>query len=119
MYLKTVYKKEPVFHNAKMIYSVYDNTFKETLHKDFSKKAIISKELIKDADFAPYKKANNTAFHIGAMTHADGIISVGKNLDPAVKTALKGMKKKPVLQHNSENYLATYVEFYRSLMTEE
>ncbi|GDX51608.1 glycogen synthase [Bacteroidota bacterium] len=119
MYLKTVYKKDPVFHNAKSIYSVYDNTFKETLHKDFSKKAIISKELIKDADFAPYKKANNTAFNVGAITHADGVIKAGKNLDPAVKTALKAMKKKPILEHDPENYLATYVEFYRSLMNEK
>lgn len=118
MYLKTVYKKDPVFHNAKSIYSVYDNSFKETLHKDFVKKALIQKDMIKEADILPYKKGTNTALNVGGVTSADAIIMAGKKLDPAVKTAIKSFKKKPKLEHDSDNYLATYLDFYKSLMPE-
>jgi starch synthase len=115
LYTRTVYKKDPVFHNSKVVYSVYENSFKETFKKEFLKKAIISKELIKDADFAPYKKSDNSALNIGAATHADGIITVGK-IDPTVKAAIKKMKGKKILEHPGADYLATYLDFYQSLM---
>src|SRR5688500_16797856 len=35
-YLKTQYKDDPVFRNTKVIYSVYENDFVESLSKEFS-----------------------------------------------------------------------------------
>jgi len=115
MYVKTVYKKEPVFLNSKVIYSAYDNSFKETFKKEFQKKAIISKELIKDNDFAPFKKADNTALNVGGVTHSDGVIMAGKNIETTVKNTVKKLKKKTIVSPE-ENYLATYLDFYKSLM---
>ena len=40
-YLKTVYKKEPVFSHSKIVYTIGQNTFKEKLGSDFVKKALI------------------------------------------------------------------------------
>src|SRR5688500_19445576 len=54
-YLKTLYKKEPVFAHSKVIYTVGQNTFKEKLGSDFIKKALIHPSL-KEKDLEVYKE---------------------------------------------------------------
>src|SRR5580765_5780088 len=58
MYLKTVYKKEPVFSNSKVIFTIGQNTFKEKIDNDFLKKAIINSASIKEKDMEPFKENN-------------------------------------------------------------
>jgi len=116
LYLRTAYKKEPVFGNAKMIYSIAENTFGGTLDKMFQRKALINKDAVKESEFAPYKKGNNSALLIGAATYSDAIILDSKKADTSVKNAIKKMQKKKMLEHNSETYLTSYLEFYQSLM---
>jgi starch synthase len=65
MYLKTAYKKEPVFNYSKVVYTAQANQFKETLSESFGKKAMISAD-IKDKDFEVYKAATNDAITLGA-----------------------------------------------------
>src|ERR1051326_6729603 len=64
MYLKTAYKKEPVFAHSKVVYTVGQTTFKEKLESDFLKKAQIS-PLIKEKELEPYKEATNVALMRG------------------------------------------------------
>src|SRR6476620_11817973 len=63
-YLKTLYKKEPVFAHSKIIYTIGQNTFKEKLGPDFIKKALIHASL-KEKDLEIYKDANNIAMFRG------------------------------------------------------
>ena len=42
LYLKTTYKKEPVFGYSKVIYTAQSNQFKEKLNPNFMKKALIT-----------------------------------------------------------------------------
>ena len=42
LYLKTIYKDEPVFENAKIVYSVLTTNFKASLGEDFSRKASLN-----------------------------------------------------------------------------
>ena len=55
-YLKTVYKKEPVFSHSKIVYTIGQNTFKEKLGNDFMKKALIHPSL-KEKDLEVFKEA--------------------------------------------------------------
>ena len=64
LFLKTVYKKEPVFAHSKVIYTIGSNTFSEKLSSDFAKKALIHVSL-KEKDLELYKDANNLALQIG------------------------------------------------------
>src|SRR5688572_15705451 len=63
-YLKTVYKKEPVFAHSKVIFTIGQNTFNENLGSDFIKKAQIHAS-IKEKDLEPFKEANNLALFRG------------------------------------------------------
>ena len=38
MLIKTSYKDDPMFHNSKVVYSLYNDSFTESFNKDFSKK---------------------------------------------------------------------------------
>lgn len=115
LYMKTTYKKEPVFHNTKLVYSVYQNQFEGSLAKTFQKKALISKD-IKESDFAPFKKADNTSLTIGAATYADAIIIGNDKIPAPVKTMVKASKK-PTLDYKADTDLnATYLEFFNKLM---
>ena len=71
-YLKTVYKKEPVFSHSKIVYTIGQNTFKEKLGNDFLTKALIHPSL-KEKDLEPFKEVNNTAMFRGGATYADAI----------------------------------------------
>ncbi|MCS6916607.1 MAG: glycogen/starch synthase [Chitinophagales bacterium] len=115
MYLKTVYRREPVFQNAKVVYSVYNHGFEGTLSPSFQKKALIHNN-ISDQDFSHYRKADFSGLNKGAVSHADATIVADKELERSLKTFIKGAGK-PVLEFvNGEEYLKVYHEFYRSLL---
>jgi starch synthase len=71
-YLKTVYKKEPVFSHSKVVFTIGPTVFKEKLGAQFLKKALIHPS-IKEKDLEPFKEANNTAMYRGGATYADAI----------------------------------------------
>jgi len=115
MYIKTVYKKEPVFQNSKVVYSVYNNAFEGSLAKSFNTKALIHKD-IKDADFEYFKKGDFAGLNKGGITHSDAVIIGDQNLDKTLKTFMKTQKNKPVLDYvNGEEFPGVYQEFYQSL----
>src|SRR6187401_1240923 len=58
LYLKTAYKKEPVFAHSKVVYTIGQNTFKEKMGAEFLKQAIIHAN-IKEKDLALYAGADN------------------------------------------------------------
>src|ERR1700709_21802 len=71
-YLKTVYKKEPVFAHSKVVFTIGQNTFKEKLGADFQKLANIH-TAIKPKDFEPFKDLTNTAMFRGGASYADAV----------------------------------------------
>src|ERR1044071_154227 len=64
MYLKTYYKKEPVFSHSKVIYSVGSTSFKEKLGADFAKLINVN-NAIKEKDTELFKDGNNVALMRG------------------------------------------------------
>lgn len=71
MYLKTTYKKDPVFHNTKSVFSIYNNRFTHTFNKD-----MLSKIKMIDIDDATLKTINNCDY--------DGFIKIGVEYADAV-----------------------------------
>jgi starch synthase len=117
LYLKTVYKDEPVFKKSKVVYSVYKNSFEESLDKSFLDKAPIDDSISAD-DLKPYSGCDNTALNAGGMENADALIVGSSSLDAPVEKLLK-KQDKPILEHvNGEDYLAEYQSFYNRLIGE-
>src|SRR5688572_20578036 len=80
-YLKTVYKKEPVFAHSKVVYTIGQNTFEEKLDDDLIKKAQIHASL-KEKDLELFKDADNLSMFRGGATNADAITFGSEEVDP-------------------------------------
>ena len=116
MYLKTAYKKEPVFAHSKIVYSLEPNSFKEKLGATFVKKATISNQ-IKDKDIEPYKEGTNAALNRGAAKYADAVIVAADKADKKLVEEIKGEKGKIILPYKKDNEdLADYLQLYSQLM---
>ena len=114
MYIKTAYKKEPVFSNCKIIYTIGQNTFKEKLGADFVKLATINAN-IKEKDLEPFKEGNNVSMFRGGATYADAITFGAEKVDKKLVDEFSKVKGKKVLKYNAESDLTDYLQLYADL----
>ncbi|MCC6289986.1 MAG: glycogen/starch synthase [Chitinophagaceae bacterium] len=114
MYLKTAYKKEPVFSNSKVIYTIGQNTFKEKIGPDFVKKAAIHAS-IKEKELEPFKENNNTAMFRGGATFADAITFGAAKVEKKLVEEFGKVKGKKVLPFKEDSDLSDYLQLYTDL----
>jgi len=115
--VKTAYKKDPIFQNSKVVYSVYKNEFEGVLESNFEDKAMVNR--VVDEDLEPYGNASNTNLNLGAIHYADAVIKGDDEIEPTIVQALEANTELPQLTHSSvEDYLKAYTEFYTMLLDE-
>ena len=114
MYIKAAYKKEPVFSNCKVIYTIGQNTFKEKLGANFLKLAVINTN-VKEKELEPFKEANNTAMFKGGATYADAITFGAEKVDKKLVEEFSKVRGKKVLKYNPESDLTDYLQLYTDL----
>lgn len=114
MFLKTAYKKEPVFSNSKILFTIGQNTFKEKLGTDFLKNSMIS-ALIKEKEMEPYKDNNNVAMFNGGATYADAISFGDGEVDKKLIDAFSKVKGKKVIPYQPDSDLTEYLQLYSDL----
>lgn len=116
-YLKTLYKEDPTYKNAKVVYSVYnEDLFSEKLHTDFARKAVMNG--MDAAHTALYAAADHASLHQGAIHYSDAVVLGSEKIDEDV---LKFVKKtpKPVLDYNSTADFENYYNLYQEITTDE
>jgi starch synthase len=114
LYLKTVYKKEPVFAHSKIVFTIGQNTFKEKLGSDFLKLANIHAH-IKPKDLEPFKEATNTALFRGGATYAEAVTFGAEKVDKKLMEEFGKIRGKQVLPFNAESDLVDYLQLYNDL----
>lgn len=114
MFLKTAYKKEPVFSNSKVLFTIGQNTFKEKLGTDFLKNSMIS-PLIKDKELEAYKDINNNAMFTGGATYADAISFGDDQVEKKLVDAFSKVKGKKVIPYQADSDLTEYLQLYSDL----
>lgn len=117
LYVKTVYKNEPIFDQAKVIYSLYESAFKDSLGPQFVIKAPINNALDKK-DLKYFEDADFDGINMGAIEHADGVVTATKKITTKIGKTLKGQNGKPTLAYmnGGEKALEAYLEFYNKLL---
>lgn len=111
LYLKTIYKDEPVFKNAKVVYSIFQEEFKDSLGNDFVRKAGLNE--IEDNQLQCFAKGDCASLNLGAIKHADAVVATDDQLNPELE---KAIDNKPFMRHSEEEYADKYSTFYDSLM---
>src|SRR6186997_1167155 len=107
MFIKTAYKKEPVFSNSKVVYTIGQTTFKEKLGADFIKLATIHDNVTKK-ELEPFKESNNVAMFRGGATYADAVTFGSDNVDKKLVEEFSKIKGKKTLPFNTESDLTDY-----------
>jgi starch synthase len=114
MFLKTAYKKEPVFSNSKVLFTIGQNTFKEKLGSNFLKNSMIS-ALIKEKEMEAYKDNNNFAMFNGGATYADAISFGDADVEKKLTEAFSKVKGKKVIPYQPDSDLTEYLQLYSDL----
>lgn len=114
MYLKTIYKKEPVFSHSKVIFTIGTSTFKEKMGADFLKKAAIHDSITKK-ELEPFKDTNNAAMFRGGASFADAISFGDAQIEKKLLDEFSKVKGKKVIHFNPESDLTEYLSLYTDL----
>ncbi|MFN4007458.1 MAG: glycogen/starch synthase [Chitinophagaceae bacterium] len=115
MYIKTAYKREPVFAHSKVVFTIGSNTFHENLGPEFIRRANIHTNISKkDLDF--YKDADNVSMFRGGAAFADAI-TFGTDApdDTLLKEFGKAKGKKVVPFSSWDTDLTEYLDLYNEL----
>jgi starch synthase len=111
IYLKTLYKDEPVFKNAKIVYSVFENEISTELGKDFARKASLNE--IEDKYLETFAKGDSRSMQLGGIQSADAIVDCTSKMDA---DCVKLAKNKPHMVHEADNLGDKYMAFYDQLI---
>ncbi len=111
LYIKKAYKDEPSFRNSKVVFSVYENDFKNKFPEDFANKLMlkgISKKdvatLQGDVDYAMLSKL--------AVDYSDGVIQNSETVNQEVMDYARQSGKLILDYANPDIYADACNEFY-------
>jgi len=110
-YIKTSYKNDPTFKNSKVVYSIYENCFTESLNADLHKKAVMNNMTAEDTRMFENPVCNT--LHIGAVTYSDAVVLADEKIDANVLKFVKDSNKPTLafnLTENFENFYSLYEE---------
>ncbi|MEQ1554466.1 MAG: glycogen/starch synthase [Ferruginibacter sp.] len=114
MFIRTAYKKEPVFSHSKIVYTISENTFKEKLGANFLQLATISDHITKK-ELIPFKDVNNVSMFRGGATYADAITFGTDIPDTKLEIEFAKVRGKKVLKFDAESDLTDYLQLYTEL----
>jgi starch synthase len=115
MFIKSAYKKEPVFSHCKVIYSIDENTFKEKLGTDFLLLATINDNVTKK-ELEPFKDINNLAMFRGGATYADAVTFGSDLVDKKLTIEFAKVRGKKILKYDENSDLTDYLQLYTELV---
>lgn len=116
LYMKTVYRTEPLFQNSKVVYSIYNEPMGKALEDSFLSKALINN--LGAEDLKAYQNGAGVTLQRGAMIYADAVVQGSAELESSTQDYLLQIDK-PFLPYPGENYLESILEFYQSLFLEK
>jgi len=115
VYLRSVYHDDPLFHNYKIIYSIYNNDFKNPFRSTFADKLRFdgidgeNLKMVKKPDFVNVSKL--------AIKYSDGIIIGSEEINEELAKYVTTINK-PVLSFRDESqYIDAYNEFYDKILS--
>ncbi len=114
MYIKSVYKKEPVFSRSKLVFTIGENTFKEKLGTAFLKLSAISDGITKKEQELYKDTTNSALFRVGA-SFADAISFGAAKIDKKLTEEFSKVKGKKVLKYDEGSDLTDYLQLYTDL----
>ncbi len=115
LYLKNIYKDEPIFQNSKIITSLYGNEFDKTLNKNMMNKILFDE--IDDSYISELSKPTYENLMKVAIDSSDAVIRGSENISSEINEYLEKYKK-PILEFQPiDSFAEPYMDFYNNLLS--
>ncbi len=116
-FIKTVYKDDPLFMNSKIVYSVYDDGYEETLDARLPQK--IKFDTLTDEDVAEFADTSHIGLTRAGIRYADAVIIGNEELSSEAAAAVTGADKHILGHQDEDSYLDAYAEFYTEVLAND
>lgn len=114
MYMKKIFNTNPLFTEAKIVVSLYNDDFKEPFKDKFNE--YLNFEGLKNEDLGHYKENNFVGMMKSAIDYSDAIIIGQENINPELM-AYAEASGKPILPYaDEESYRENINSFYDQLL---
>lgn len=113
LYIKKYYYNDPLFKNSKVVYSLYNDDFKNPLNTDFSEKLLL--EGITPEDVAVIQKPTYENVSKLAVDYSDAVIKGTEEVNNAVEEYVKSSGKLFLDYQPKESYIDAYNDFYEKV----
>jgi len=117
LFQKKVYHNDPIFEDAKVIYSVYNNDLESTFDKRFLEIATIND--LEDEDVAPYADGDDIKLNYGGIQYADALAIGSNDLSADVMAKIEAFGQEILPYKEVEEQLDATIEFYSALIGED
>ena len=115
LYLKNIYKDEPIFQNSKIITSLYGNEFDKTLNKNMMNKILFDE--IDESYISELTKPTYENLMKVAIDSSDAVIKGSENISSEINDYLKKYKN-PILEFQPiDSFAEPYMDFYNNLLS--
>ena len=114
MFIRTTYKKEPVFSHSKIVFTIGQNTFKDKLGAEFLKMATLN-EYITKKELEFLKDTNNVALFRTGAQFSDAITFGAAQVDKKLLEEFSKVKGKKILKYDEESDLTDYLQLFNDL----
>jgi starch synthase len=113
VYLKNIYNDDPLFHNFKVVYSVYENEFINPFRADFADKLRYdgidgeNLKIVKKPDFVSVTKL--------AIKNSDAVVIGSESINKEISKYIETVGKPVLGYHDESTYIDAYNDFYDKL----
>ena len=112
LFVKKTYKDNPLFSNAKIIYSVYNDEFNSPLNGNMAAK--IAEDGIDINEISVINEPSFVNLSKLAIDYSDATIKGSENINSELEGYMKDSKKPFLDYQTKENYIDAYFDFYNT-----
>lgn len=114
MYLKKIFNENPLFSDAKIVYSLYNDGFEEKLEKDFPEKLLM--EGLKKEDLSHYIQHDYVGLCKSAIDYSDAVIISESEINAELEEYVKNLDIPVLPYYDLEEMADKYNELYNNLL---
>jgi starch synthase len=115
LFVRTAYKHNPIFSDARIVVSLYNDEFPETFKSGFQQKILMNG--IEVSDFGHYEGGNYVSLMKGAIDRADALIQGSQEINTEVLDYAKASSKPFLEFQDGEDYYVAYNGFYDEVIS--
>jgi len=113
LFVKKIYVDNPLFANAKIVYSVYNDVFPKRLRPSFPNKL---RDFGLPQDVAmQYKQSTFESTTKLAINYSDAVVISHEDISETILTHIK-KSKKPSYTHKDDQYVDDYIALYNGIL---